>query len=389
MTIILEELLKSKPLYYKNIDKNRFFKIFDQLKDRYKFKKIIHIVGTNGKGSTGRFLAQILLLNGFKVGHYTSPHIFDYKERFWINGEHPSEEEMQRAFQELEKILHPELQEQLSYFELLTLLSFFLFAELDYLILEAGVGGEFDATNAFDKILTLFTKFGLDHQDILGKTLKEISKSKLNAMQDFAILNHKNSYSIYNLACEIAKMKGSQIFLSNELLNEAELSEVKNYIKNFSYPKYQEENLLLAYAGAKFLLKEINIKELPQLSLQGRFQKIRENIIVDVGHNELGAYEIKKALKGQKITLVFNTYKDKNFKKILKILKANINEVELYSYKSSHRPLANNEIKEACKLLNIKCKKFSQLKEDKFYLVFGSFVLVEQFLRKELNIHAG
>lgn len=388
MTIMLDELLKAKPLYYKNIDKRRFFKIFEEIKDKYKFKKIIHIVGTNGKGSTGRFLAQILLLNGYSVGHYTSPHIFDYKERFWINGEHPSEEAMQSAFQELEKIIHPEIQEKLSYFELLTLLSFFLFTDLDYLILEAGVGGEFDATNAFDKILTLFTKFGLDHQDILGKTLKEISKSKLNAMQDFAILNHRNSYSIYNLACDLAKLKGSQIFLSQELLSKKELLEVKDYIKKFSYPKYQEENLLLAYAGAKFLLKELSLEELPQLSLQGRFQKIRENIIIDVGHNELGAYEIKKALKDKKINLIFNTYKDKNFKKILKILKPNINEVELYSYKSPHRPLANNEIKEACKALDITCKKFTQLKDDKAYLVFGSFVLVENFLRKELNIHA-
>lgn len=385
---MIEQFLGRKPIYYKDIDKNRFFEIFEQIKQKHSFKQVIHIVGTNGKGSTGRFLAQILNLNGFKVGHFTSPHIFDYKERFWINGNYPTSEQMQIAFDELNLILTSDLKEKLSYFEALTLLCFFVFRDVDYIILEAGVGGEFDSTNAFDKILTLFTSFGIDHIDILGKTLEDISITKLNAIQNYAIINQTNIKQVYDLACEIAKVKGAELFLPDQILTKDEIFKAKEYIKAFSYPAYQESNLILAYAGAKFLLKNVDIENLSKLDLKGRFETVVHNVVVDVGHNELGAIEVKKALNGRKINLIFNAYKDKNVQGILKILKPNINEVEIYSYKSDLRALANEDIKEVCQELKIKCKQFESLSEKKSYLVFGSFMLVENFLKNEMKTDA-
>ncbi|WXG60031.1 hypothetical protein VB002_14325 [Campylobacter concisus] len=88
----LAKFLDGKPLYYKEIDYGRIIRAYDTIKGHLKPFKIIHIIGTNGKGSTGRFLAQILSQKGAKVGHYTSPHIFKFNERFWLNGDVASDE---------------------------------------------------------------------------------------------------------------------------------------------------------------------------------------------------------------------------------------------------------------------------------------------------------
>ncbi len=118
-------------------------------------KKIIHIVGTNGKGSTGRIMATLLKESSYSVGHYSSPHILKFNERIWINGENISDKLLEENHKRLFKILGRDISRSLSYFEYTTLLAFIATQDLDILILEAGLGGEFDATNVVDKDLSI------------------------------------------------------------------------------------------------------------------------------------------------------------------------------------------------------------------------------------------
>ena len=127
------------------------------LKHHITLPYVIHIVGTNGKGSTGRYLAHILYEKKYKVLHYSSPHILEFNERIRINGKDSTNEQLESAHIKLQKILPINILNKLTYFEYTTLLAFVLSDSLDYLVLEAGLGGEFDATNVVKNNLSLFT----------------------------------------------------------------------------------------------------------------------------------------------------------------------------------------------------------------------------------------
>ena len=201
-----EIFLNSKPLYYDEIDYKRFPNIYEKIKSKLNPPKIIHIIGTNGKGSSGRFLTQILS-SCSKVGHYTSPHIFDFSERFYSSCSTIGKDELNLAHAKLLDIFSlfsdgDKMIESLSYFEWATLMAVVLFKEYDYLVMEAGMGGEYDATNVFDKSLSIFTPIGLDHTDMLGNSLEEIAKTKLNAMCDLALIS--SEFACMQLAKKIA-----------------------------------------------------------------------------------------------------------------------------------------------------------------------------------------
>jgi dihydrofolate synthase/folylpolyglutamate synthase len=138
---------------------------------------IIHIAGTNGKGSTINYLTSILVDAGFKVGTFTSPHIISEEERIRINFDFiPTNE--------LTSILET-IQGELTYFEKMFIASLMYFKnKTDYVIVEAGIGGTHDCTNIVNPIISAVTNVGLDHQDILGDTLEEIAKDKMGIQKD-------------------------------------------------------------------------------------------------------------------------------------------------------------------------------------------------------------
>ena len=266
----LATFLDGKPLYYKEIDYGRIIRAYDTIKGHLKPFKIIHIIGTNGKGSTGRFLAQILSQNGAKVGHYTSPHIFKFNERFWLNGEVASDEILEVAHERLQALLSDEYKIKTSYFEYMTLLSAVLFEGCDYFVCEAGMGGVLDATNVFKKELSIFTPIGFDHTAILGNSIEEISRTKFEAMGKRAILNDEMNEISVAIAKEIASKKKALLSFPREILTKENLDEIANYADKFNLPEFLCSNLTLAYAAAKILDSSIDIKKLGALSLRGR-----------------------------------------------------------------------------------------------------------------------
>lgn len=375
----LEEYLASKPLYYKEIDYTRMSRAWESVKSRFTLGKIIHIIGTNGKGSTGRFLAHFLYKNGFHTGHYTSPHILRFNERIWLDGHDADDTMLEKHHQKLYLLLNEEFKETLSYFEYTTLLAVSCMEKCDYIVMEAGLGGEHDATAVFDKVLTLVTPIGKDHESFLGTTLEEIGRTKLNAVQNTAILSDQCD-EVLHVAEVLKTEKKLSIFSYNDWITEKENEIIENFTKENDFAHYQAQNLKLAMAGAKYLGFSVKLNAIKDIYLFGRCQKLFNNVTIDVGHNALAALVLKKNFRKKKVILVYNTFRDKNYKEILTILKPVIKEVQIIPI-FSQRAETTTELEAALKHLSIDFSYFSQLRDDEEYLVFGSFSTVEAFLK--------
>ena len=250
----LKDYLSDKPLFYDKIDYSRFPRAFASVREAIKPREIIHIVGTNGKGSTGRFLAQILTEFGFCVGHYTSPHIFKFCERFWLKGRDVSDDELEKAHQFLQSVLNDEFKSSLSYFEYATLLAAVLFRECDYVIFEAGMGSRYDATGVFDKSLSLFTPIGLDHTAFLGKNIESIAQTKFYQPAKFALMNDFMDFRAVKIGREVAKEFGSNLLFAHEILDDNDKNALDEYSREFALADFMRSNLTLAYSGAKMIL---------------------------------------------------------------------------------------------------------------------------------------
>lgn len=375
---MLNDFLDAKPLYYDEIDYTRMPKVYNSIKFFLKIPKIIHIIGTNGKGTTGRFLASALKSIGFNVAHYTSPHILKFNERIWLNGQNVSDEVLEKAHIELQTLLHVEQSDSLSYFEYTTLLAMIVCKDCEYIIMEAGLGGEHDATAVFPKILTLVTPIALDHEAFLGTTLKEIATTKLRAVEKTAILGFVED-EVY----DVAKSTCREYFRVEELLEDSDIKKIQSISKNLLLVKYLEQNLSLAICALKFLKINYDIADFKDARLFGRLSKIAKNIIVDVGHNALAATSVVQALSANKYIIIYNSYRDKDYKQILSILKPITLHVEIIDV-NDKRIESEDIMNNALNTLDIKHTKFKEIKPENNYLVFGSFSVVEEFL-KEYN----
>ncbi len=377
------DFLNSKPLYYEKIDYERFPSIYNKVKHHFKLPKIIHIIGTNGKGTTGRFLAVALKNQGFRVGHYTSPHILKFNERIWLDGADISDDILEKAHKKLQLILEKKDSDALSYFEYTTLLAMVVFSECEYVVLEAGLGGEHDATAVFAKTLTLVTPIDFDHQAFLGDDIKAIARTKLKAIQNHAILAKQKHSEVYGVADEL---DGLDIKKVDSFLDKKESKNIKNIAKTLNLPHYQEQNLTLAISALKFLGLSYDKGSFDGARLFGRFSYVAKNIIVDVGHNPLAAKAIVDELKNLKVILVYNTYKDKNYKQILSILAKNLLYVHVIDVEDG-RILPKESLYKALDELGILYKSFDGvLDKESIYLVFGSFSVVQKFLTSEYSI---
>ncbi len=392
MSLKFKECLKSKSEHYAQIDKFRAFRLYERYKKAFCELKIIQIIGTNGKGSTGRFLAQLLNALNVSVAHYTSPHIFEFNERFWQNGRLLSDDELNSAHETLAKMMSDEDLQSLSYFEYATFLAALSFKGCDFVVFEAGLGAEFDATSVFDKILSVFTPISYDHTQILGENLLGIARTKLKVMAQKAVISSTQEEAVLNLAHKVALLKNATLYESDKFiaLQDKEFKNaLKNYATKHNLPKFLQENLKTALCALNLLTNSqknllFALNSLKSLDLRGRCEQLAPNIIIDVGHNPQAAKAISQHFKGQKFILVYNSFLDKDIFEILKILKPLIDKITLYDY-ISERALAKKEIKSIAKALNIECDEFRTLEKDKKYLVFGSFLLVENFVRENVE----
>ena len=372
----LQEFLKYKTLYYDKIDFTVVKSSWNKLFTKIKLPFVIHIVGTNGKGSTGRFLAHYLYKKDFKVLHYSSPHIVKFNERIWINGNDVKDEELEVAHKFLQDLYDVEILQKLTYFEYTTLLAFYLSKDFDYLVLEAGLGGEFDATNVVENDLSLITTIGLDHQSFLGNSVREIAMTKMRSVDNKMLVGYQLYDDVIKTAYEVKEQ------IKNERNRDIEIVQVKEFDKysiNDKFANYLKRNLHLVIACLNELKIDIDLKLFDDVPLFGRCQRILPNVTIDVGHNPLAAQMIVKEFGNRKITLIYNSYGDKDYEGVLKILKPIIKKIIIIEL-DDKRIVDKNNLLKIINELNIINEDKITIEQNEEYLVFGSFLVVEKFL---------
>ncbi len=376
--VSLEEVLRHKSMYYDKIDFSTVKNSWDIISKHIELPYVIHIVGTNGKGSTGRFLAHYLVEKNHKTLHYSSPHILKFNERIWINGKDSSDNELEYAHRKLQKLLPIELLKILTYFEYTTLLAIILSDGLDYLVLEAGLGGEFDATNVVPNDLSLITTIDLDHQSFLGDTVEKIAITKMRSVDRKMLIGYQFHDEVYKAAKFVKEQ------LKNEFNKDIVIQTIKEFDKykiNDKFASYLKTNLHLVIACLKELHIELDLKLFDDVQIFGRCQKIAPNITIDVGHNPLAAKVLVNEFKNKKINLIYNSYKDKDYEKVLTILKPIIKKMIILDI-DDKRIVCKNSLLDVCQKLNIIISNLEKIKKNEEYLVFGSFLVVENFINE-------
>jgi len=335
----------------------------------------IHIAGTNGKGSTALYLANILQAHGVSTGLFTSPHLVSVRERFKINGKMISQSELDTLILQVwdaAKIAKVEP----SYFETLTATAFLWFKKkrVKVAVLEAGLGGRLDSTKIANGCIAAVTSIGLDHTELLGGTKEKILKEKLGILK-----------------------KGSTLvlgYLSKELISKCpphiKAKKINPSLQVGNYGKVYVKNAELAWAIAEKYLLTFNPKSariaLKNSFWHGRMQMLFKNkklkYILDGAHNAEAAKVLAKCLKEKNIppiACVFASLTDKDTFGVLKALKPHISICYPVQIKNP-RARSIEEINEICKKLKIKTAPFD--KNVLPILITGSLYLVGKAISK-------
>ena len=293
--------------------------------------KIIHVAGTNGKGSVCAMLAKIFEKNNYKTGLFTSPHIKSYTERFKINFKNISKNKFAQYFQLVETTAQKN-NINLTEFELLTMMAFLYFYDekVDILLLETGMGGRLDATNIVKHpVLTIITSISFDHADRLGKTIEDIAYEKSGILK----INTPVVISTSNKGFKIIEKRAQEI---NAVLlpieNDFKLIDIKENIFSNNNKSYklslkglnQGENLALVEKVREYMnLQENNA--LADVAWSCRMQFVVEkNLLVDAAHNSNAVKILKKNLekyyKNKKRVFLFGVLNTKDYKNMIKNL---------------------------------------------------------------------
>lgn len=324
-------------------------------------RKIVHVAGTNGKGSVCAYLQAILMAEGKRTGFFTSPHLVSVNERIRVDNIQIDNETFLKVFRKVLKIVRQMVEDGIehpSYFEFLFGMGMTAFAETDveYIILETGLGGRLDATNAIDNpALAIITSISLDHTAILGDTIEKIAGEKAGIIKPGVPVFFDGSSK---KAAEVIKAKASELGVScREVTKNAyEIQEVhRKYIafsRRSAYDKdvifqvpmcgcYQAMNAELALEASEYLLagEEIHMdrwkEALAELHWEGRMERVGAHITVDGAHNP-GAMEAfvesVKALdesERREMVLLFSAVSDKKYDQMIEYLCENL-DVKAY-----------------------------------------------------------
>ncbi|MBQ9244659.1 bifunctional folylpolyglutamate synthase/dihydrofolate synthase [bacterium] len=343
------ELLTSQSKFYINLGLERIEAILNLLGNPQNNIKIIHIAGTNGKGSVAATLSNILKCSGYKTGLYTSPHLVEYTERIKINNTDIDKNEFT---QYLNKICHlaDNNRIELTEFEILTAIAYKYFSDnnVDFAIMETGMGGRYDATNVCkNPILSIITSISLDHTDRLGNTIEKIAYEKAGIIkQNCPVVIAKDNQG-FKVIENVAKTNNSPLFITEK---DIEITKQRIAIingKEYDFPLiglYQKKNLALVMTAVDFLIKKgykINIKEgLSTVKWAARLEFIPEkNILIDGAHNPDAAQELKKSLdyyfNDEPKLYIYSTINTKDYKTVAKILFKP--DDEIYFYEFNHK----------------------------------------------------
>ena len=314
---------------------------------------IIHVTGTNGKGSTIAFMRELFVAHGKTVGTFTSPHIVSIHDRICINGEPISDEDFIRLADQVKAMEQRllETHDQLSFFELLTLIALLYFKEqeVDLVLLEVGIGGLLDTTNVVTGEIAIITSIGLDHQETLGDSLVAIAEQKAGIFKPGKSAVIANLTSEAQLVCQktatdlgVTLYQADQDFSFRNGNFSSSLAEFNHLILGLE-GAYQEENAALALQAFLLFMAQRDEKvnqEAVRAALQattwaGRLEAITEHIYLDGAHNlpaleRLVEFIQEKIQQGYQPHILFGALKRKDYSGMLTYLTEHLPDIALY-----------------------------------------------------------
>lgn len=328
---------------------NAMHYFMDRFNNFEKNMKFIHVAGTNGKGSCVEIVANILRVQGYKVGKFLSPHLIKYNERISINGENISDNEMQNLIEELKLVIDEyEANEgaKITLFELETMMALLYFyrKNVDFVILETGLGGLYDCTNVITRpLVSIITSIGYDHMNILGDTLPKI------AFQKAGIVKPNSNTVIFEQTPDVDDVFKNECMKKNNqlyIVRECDISNYK-YDNNLQYFDYKDMtgiavNLkgMVQIKNASICIESVNVlrkigyeisdesvrKGLKTVIHRARMEKLSDKpfIVYDGAHNEPAMRNLKDMVQmyysDLKRVYIVSILKSKDYRKMLKIL---------------------------------------------------------------------
>jgi len=326
---------------------NKIRSLLKELDNPHEKYGVIHVGGTNGKGSTSSMLASILQQSGYRTGLFTSPHLVYVGERIKVNGMPISKNDLVFYIEKLQPLFE---KYKCTFFEALTAIGFTYFADqmIDIAVIEVGLGGRLDATNVVNPLISIITNVNFDHMKQLGYDRKSIAREKAGIIKENSICITNNKYqSVEQVLREVSEKQNTKLISLSELMrvNDAVYNENGTVfdlaINGSFFPKlrlsllgpHQVENAALAVTAAKILqerflpLKNDDIYAgLERVSWPGRLQLISQKprLLCDVAHNPDGARalakSIQKIFRYRRLHLLMGVMRDKKYEQIIKQL---------------------------------------------------------------------
>lgn len=404
---LLDELY-SYSLFGIKLGLDNIQKICDELGNPEKKYKIIHITGTNGKGSTSTIIETVLLEAGCSVGKYTSPHILKFNERIRANGKDISDEEIALTYEKVKNAIK-NIGITPTFFEVTTAMMFLYFAEkkVQYAVLEVGMGGRFDATNVADGDIAVITNVSLDHTEYLGKTIYDIAFEKAGIIKEKSFIVVGDSDKEFLKA--VSEKKKTFVNTEEKYKDVKYSLNFKNFMteiyineKKFNlslFGDYQVKNFLCAYEALKHLgiSDDIIEKAVSKVVWQCRFERFSQNplTILEGAHNIDGILNLKKILtheyKPDEIVMIVSILKDKKVKEMLEVCESFSDKIILTSLSDNPRGLSGEKLLEYTDKSSVfsveddikKAYETAEKSNRRIIVVCGSFYTCERF-KKEI-----
>ena len=329
-----------------------------------KLPYLIHVGGTNGKGSTCSYL-ECVLMSKYKVGKFTSPHLFKPNERVTINQNEISDEDFFRYYKKFKHL-------KIGFFDFcfLIAMNYFMDNKVDIAIIEVGIGGRHDTTNILNYDVALITNVSIDHTHILGNTINDIAYEKAGICKNDTLTFYSQNNK--SLKDEIEKMTNKAKYVKPNI--------------EFDLPLIglaQQQNFALAYEVFKiFKIKDETIKNyLKFFKLNGRQEKLADNVYIDVSHNEASFLNLKENFKKYDNIHIFMTALcDKDILKMYEIAKSFASKISLYPLSNFKRARDEENIRKV--LGNVDIINEIYIDNECINIYCGSFYFISEIYNK-------
>lgn len=347
------QFLEDMQIPGKTLGLHRMKSLMERLGNPQDKLKLVHVAGTNGKGSVCAMLSSVLIEADYKVGLFTSPHLIDYNERIRIQDipiDNDNFIKLGLKIKDTCKEMVAQGEEMPTFFEYIAAMAFLYFVQqnVDIAIIETGIGGRYDGTNIIkNPLVSVITSIGMDHVALLGNTILEISREKGGIIKENShTVLYDSDKSVYNTIKDICESKNNLLFSCQEALTKDEYYGIEGTTFTVSHPKFTYKDIYLQLLGSYqvsnaittlmtveslklqgyHISQDVTYKGLKNAKWPGRMEVIKKNptIMIDGAHNEESATAFVAALSGikkdTKVLMLLSILKDKDYKGILDII---------------------------------------------------------------------